>query len=203
MVIVRPRGRPPAKKLEKKTKKRKVAVKVPTIIKSQVIPTMAKYYESHVEAGIRQISAEQGIELPPGNWEIKEYLGIWPFSWLGWGARWMAPMIKQLIINWRLFKHWLRTSSSKFNVQWVWAAWRPLLSASATRCVSQLTTTALITPLTEIIYWYTHTRSLTGTLCRGLVNWTARGRCQWDKRRAPQYFLHNQVEEENNLEQPV
>ena len=87
MVIVRPRGRPPAKKLEKKTKKRKVTVKVPTIIKSQVIPTMTKYYESHVEAGIRQIRAEQGIELPPGNWEIKEYLGIWPFSWLGWGAR--------------------------------------------------------------------------------------------------------------------
>ena len=45
---------------------------------------MAKYYESHVEAGIRQISAEQGIELPPGDWEIKEYLGIWPFLWLGW-----------------------------------------------------------------------------------------------------------------------
>ena len=51
MVIVRPRGRPPAKKLEKKAKKRKVAVKV--------IPTLEKYYEFHVEAGIRQISSKQ------------------------------------------------------------------------------------------------------------------------------------------------
>ena len=50
MAIVRPRGRPPAKKLEKKAKKRKVAVKI--------IPTLEKYYEFAEKSTLLELPEE-------------------------------------------------------------------------------------------------------------------------------------------------
>jgi hypothetical protein len=39
-----------------------------------------------VAAHIRKRRAARGRQIPPGEWVIKDFKGIWPFLWLSWEA---------------------------------------------------------------------------------------------------------------------